>query len=696
MSTLANDDSTSASARGSGSGSGSGSNSGASAAIGDTFTGSWGGGNFGTPLMQFTLPGEVHSDGSAREAIDVAVVSLARYTFADPARAVNGPAPLEPQIENVRLLGVDQPPLASVGVRRISSNVSGAYEDDGLVAEFTEDRCNRQLSQLARRLLLPDSYVEACYDFIQFMEVNLAMLDVESVQRNVFKCLKICARLSKLHGYSIHVMWQVVQQAYNHIRRFTAERAQAIDRWHVKLTNRIRMMAVVPAADGSAPPRLPTVPPRKLLEAQARERLLPLPEINVSALNDLRFDRAAGVSSAEYYMTHSLSRSRMPVETSLELAQGMPVVLESSAGEQSQVAMQRRLSAAASHSSATRRLRQPSIERAGHGDEDGDDDEVNVEVDVDVDEQEGQLAPARSMEGATNGGTPAVSDQSALLSTREAELAIIEHQLRELESMPAHSMGPMLRAALNLLVEMRFRLQLGLPRATIAQNSIGAADSASGEAEGSRSLAWAGTARAVSRIDSRNISSEAFGADANEENRVIEYLLNQISNSRRNSGMHAAAAGFGAPLYMMPHHMGMYSPSMRIGYNAESRQMSPEAGPHGTRRRRGGGGRRRSGTDVSESVASEEYGRLDDRGDYATDEEDDYDSGDDDGDDDDGDGYDGRGSDEEDDDEEDYLVDDDEAESDDGGDGNSRSNGLHDESRHGQQRSERHIHRRQR
>ncbi|KAJ1882509.1 hypothetical protein H4R99_001427 [Coemansia sp. RSA 1722] len=607
MSALANDDS------GSNISSGAAAANGAGWSNGDASSSSWSGNNSGSPLMQFTVPGGVNSDGIAREAIDVAVVSLARYTFADPALAARGPAPLEPRIESTRLLGVDLPPLASVGVRRISSTVSGVYEDDGLIAEFTEDRCNRQLSQLARRLLLPDSYVEACYDFIQFMEVNLAMFDVESVQRNIFKCLKICARLSKLHGYDIQLMWQVVQQAHNHIRRFTAERAQAIDKWHIKLTNRIRMMAVAPAADGSAPQRLPTVPPRELLEAQARERLLPLPEISISALNDSRFDRAAGVSSAEYYMSHSVSRSIIPVERSLDLEQGTATaaveaastVSELAARVQRQLAEQRGPSAVALLSMPTQDL-------------DQDPQAANHETSHDEDHDDQQMGMSARLAGSETGANAAAANgQSASsLSTREAELAIIEHQLRELESMPAQSMGPMLRAALNLLVEMRFRLQLGLPRTAIAEGSAMATDGA-GEPGDARSLV-AGPVRAISRINSHNISNAAFGADANEENRVIEYVLNQISNTRRNRGTHAAAAtgaGFGAPLYMMPHHMGMYHPGMRIGYG-QSRETSQDSGPRGARRRR------RRGTEASDSAAaSEDYGRYDAGIDYEDDEE---------------------------------------------------------------------------
>ncbi|KAJ2843459.1 hypothetical protein J3B02_005258 [Coemansia erecta] len=470
------------------------------------------------------------------------------------------------------------------------------------------------------------------------------MLDVESVQRNVFKCLKICARLSKLHGYDIHLMWQVIQQAYNSMHRFTAERAQAIDKWHVKLTNRIRMMAVAPAADGSAPQRLPSVPPRELLEAQTRERLLPLPEISVSALNDSRFDRAAGVSSAEYYISHSLGRRQMPAEeTSLELAQGAPL-----AGEE-------QVDSAVSNMNG------------------------NEDQQVAIRSSAGTVA-ANGSASASSGGPSA-----STLSTREAELAIIEHQLRELESMPAHSMGPMLRAALNLLVEMRFRLQLGLPRTAIAQDTqVTAGDSAS-EMEDTAGISR-GAVRAVSRINSRNISSEAFGADANEENRVIEYVLNQISNSRRNQEVHAATAtnanaagGFGAPLYMMPHHMGMYFPGMRPIYRGQ-RETSQEAGVRGIRRRRRARARTRarSDTDVSEGAASEGYGRVED-------EEDDYESSDDD-------------------DEDDYdnEIDDDE---DDGNENGNGSNISQDGLRNGNQRrqqqqqqqggsSEGHVHRR--
>ncbi|KAJ2779299.1 hypothetical protein GGI15_003920 [Coemansia interrupta] len=480
------------------------------------------------PGTQHRASANVDFEDSAREAIDVAVVSLARYTFADPALAALGPSPIEPPIDRQsRLLGIDQPPLASIGVHRISSTTSGIYEDDGLIAEFTEDRCNRQLSQLARRLLLPDSYVEACFDFHQFLDVNAPMLGVESVQRNVFKCLKICARLSKLHGYSIQLMWQVIQHAHRLIECFTPERAHTIDLWHVKMTNRIRLMAITPASDGSAPPRLPTVPPRELLQAQAREKLLPLPEINVAALNDKMFNRAAGVSSAAYYMGNSFAQQRQP---EAPLLQGP----DAASGDSAIV--------------------------DGH-------------------------ALAEGQNGSSGGEESGAAEQLAS-STRETELAIIQHQLNELEAMPPQSMGPMLRAALNLLVEMRFRLQLGLPRTAVSDLQL---RQASSSGSGSDS-----PTRAITRISGQGtLSSEAFGSAAENESRVIEYVLGQISTSRRRQAEMQAhgqrdALGFGAPLYMLPHHAGMYFPGFGgdAGTGFQRQLLLTQSGQRGARRRR--------------------------------------------------------------------------------------------------------------
>ncbi|KAJ2388299.1 hypothetical protein GGI05_003827 [Coemansia sp. RSA 2603] len=507
-----------------------------------------------SPGSQHRGPASTDFEDSGREAIDVALVSLAQYTFADPALAALGPSPIEPPIDHqTRLLGTNQPPLAAIGVHRISSTTSGMYEDDGLIAEFTEDRCNRQLSQLARRLLLPDSYVEACFDFHQFLEINTAMLDVESVQRNVFKCLKICARLSKLHGYSIQLMWQIIQHAHRLIERFTPERAHTIDLWHVKMTNRIRLMAITPASDGSAPPRLPTVPPRELLQAQAREKLLPLPEINVAALNDSMFNRAAGVSSAAYYMGNSFAQQRQP---SQPLVQG-------------------------SNSSV--------------------DDSVNTEADgVRMDEHNG------TGQGEESSGTDQLS------STREAELAIIQHQLNELEAMPPQNMGPMLRAALNLLVEMRFRLQLGLPRTAGAELQLRQSTSNSSGSSGSPAEYPDRTdnaSRAIARISGQGtLSSEAFGSAAENESRVIEYVLGQISTSRRRQAemqahVQRGALGFGAPLYMMPHHAGMYFPGFGsdAGTGVQRQFLLTQDGQDGQR----GARRRRSDSELSATSATD-------------------------------------------------------------------------------------------
>ncbi|KAJ2827613.1 hypothetical protein FBU31_003124, partial [Coemansia sp. 'formosensis'] len=268
-------------------------------------------------MFQFTIQGRANADGLTRPDIEVAVVSLARYTFADPVAAMNGPALLEPPAERSRIL----PPTLDGEEATLGSVAS--YDDDGLIADFTEDRCNRQLAHIARRLLLPDSYVEACYDLHQFLATR-AVLETESVQRNVFKCLKICARLSKLPGYSIQLMWQVIQQAHRLVDLFTAERALTINLWLTKLTNRIRLMAVTPASDGSAPPRLPTVPPPELLDSRMREKLLPLPSMSVAALNDDAFNRAAGVSGAAHYLASPLTSRFQLVTASTPTTQPEP------------------------------------------------------------------------------------------------------------------------------------------------------------------------------------------------------------------------------------------------------------------------------------------------------------------------------------------------------------------------------------
>ncbi|KAJ2744509.1 hypothetical protein GGI20_002910 [Coemansia sp. BCRC 34301] len=379
---------------------------------------------------------------------------------------MNGPELLEPPVERSRML-----PTA-LGTREAEYNggIIG-YDDEGLIADFTEDRCNRQLAQIARRLLLPDSYVEACFDLHQFLALHTTLVEAEAVQRNVFKCLKICARLSKLPGYSIQLMWQVIQQAHQLIDLFTAERACTINLWLTKLTNRIRLMAVTPASDGSAPPRLPIVPPPELLHAHTREKLLPLPAISVTALNDGAFNRVAGVSSASHYLANPLRSASQP-----ESASAMALPLPASA-------------------------------------------ELDAGADIEVPSAE-----------------PAVEEVPDSVSTREAELAIIELQLRELEGIPAHRMGPMLRAALNLLVEMRFRLQLGLPRQAIAADGLEAAAASQGE-------------------------------QPNEEMRIVDHVLDQISTSRRLQAQARAAAGgsssFGLPLFMvsppLSHLSGDYS-----------------------------------------------------------------------------------------------------------------------------------------
>ncbi|KAJ2730698.1 hypothetical protein IW152_005061 [Coemansia sp. BCRC 34962] len=423
------------------------------------------------PLFQFTVPSGVAADGTTRPDIEVSVVSLARYTFADPVAAMNGPALLEPPAElgRIQVLG--------------STNATG-YDDDGMIAEFTEDRLNRKLTHIARRLLLPDSYVEACYELHQFLGKR-CVLEVESVQRNVFKCLKICARLSKLPGYSVQVMWQVIQQAHGLVDVFTGERAHAIELWMTKLTNRLRLMAVSPASDGSAPPRLPVVPPPELLDSRLREKLLPLPSMCLAALSDNGFDRAAGVSSAAHYLANPLSAA-----TPSAGAMAAPLVL-------------------------------PPLPPL-------------------------PPPPSGSEFASTSGGSPDPSEEPDLISTREAELAIIEHQLRELENVPAHRMGPMVRAALNLLVEMRFRLQLGLPRQTAAAD------------EGS--AAMVSEPVAPSSAMGFLVGGVIRGSGNDDETRIIDHVLDQISTTRRQQAQaqaqaraaaDGAGAGLGAPLFMM-------------------------------------------------------------------------------------------------------------------------------------------------
>ncbi|KAJ2191882.1 hypothetical protein GGH18_003084, partial [Coemansia sp. RSA 530] len=513
------------------------------------------------PMMQFTVPGHV-----GPQNVQLSVVALARYTFADPVAAANGPAPLEPPLQTLRIghetssrpMGVQS--SHAVSLRGPQTMEYGEYDDDRLIADFTEERSNRRLARIARRLLLPDSYVEACYDLHEFMATQeTSYLAIESVQRNVFKCLKICARLSKLHGYSIQHMWQVIQQAHKRVHEFTPPRARTIELWNLKLSNRIRMMAVSPAADGSAPQRLPSVPPPELLNAHARDRLLPLPEMNVSALNDRGFNRSQGVSSASYYLANPVKQSQAnrilpPIS---ELVSGLP-------GSQ------------------------PG--RPPTSGSDTQDDVQNAEYTVEEPASDIFALTAQSTAVATTSDAAAAAD--SLASTREAELAIIEHQLRELERTPAHRMGPMMRAALNLLVEMRFRLQLGLPRsAQTAENALTAP------------LRIPGTQHSQ--------NSEAYG-DGLSEDRVIEYVLDQISTTRRNQRQLVPAtgntqSGFGAPLYMMP-HQGVFNSSEPPENASNAYRERAESRPIPRSELR----RRRDGDDDSDSEESEESEPSDD------------------------------------------------------------------------------------
>ncbi|KAJ2457215.1 hypothetical protein GGI02_006160, partial [Coemansia sp. RSA 2322] len=229
-----------------------------------------------------------------------------------------------------------------------------------------------------------------------------------------------------------------------------------------------------------------------LLQAHAREKLLPLPAIDVAALTEAAFNRANGVSGAAHYLAHPLRSSRPSNDATL-----------------------------------------PSVSLPAADDADS----------AGIDPEQDPAPPAR-----------------------ETELAIIEYQLRELENVPAHRMGPMLRAALNLLVEMRFRLQLGLPRQTLTSDNLdattAAAAAAAASAGGENQIAGSASAAPV-RLDE-------------EEARVIGYVLDQISTSRRQRIQARAVAssnradGFGSPLYMRPRQAGLYNQPMvrTMGYSA--------------------------------------------------------------------------------------------------------------------------------
>ncbi|KAJ2076905.1 hypothetical protein H4R24_005435 [Coemansia sp. RSA 988] len=543
--------------------------------------------------MHFTVQGHV-ADGNGgvrQQNVEVSVVSLERYTFVDPVAAAAGPEPLDPPVQQT-LMGVDALQLrgerSATGSRRMRGHtpVYDAFDEDR-VCEFTEESSNRRLSRIARQLLLPNSYVEACYDLHEFMETEPEWLAVETVQRNVFKCLKICARLSKLHGYSIQHMWQVIQQAHKRVNEFTPPRARTVELWNAKLTNRIRMMAVSPASDGSAPQRLPSMPPPELLNAQAREKLLPLPEINVAALNDRRFDRAAGASSASFYLANPLMQQQRAIQ-SLTL----PPISE--------------LQTMTSSLPPPLPLAPPQAQGSSDSPEDDQHSEYSVE------EPGSDIFSLSSQQQSTN---------ESLASTREAELAIIEHQLRELERIPPQRLGPMMRAALNLLVEMRFRLQLGLPRSAIA----------------------AAESRLAPPVQLQGVDSAAGGAFGNgalSEERAIEYVLDQISTTRRmhNAQMLDAngestaltttdANGYGAPLYMLPHHAGMFYPDVanaqsRSAYRAQAAlqaddtQQLPLSVPRSDLRRR------RDADDSSESEPVSDAG-FDADGDIEVDDSDD-------------------------------------------------------------------------
>ncbi|KAI8319688.1 hypothetical protein GQ54DRAFT_25985 [Martensiomyces pterosporus] len=477
------------------------------------------------PMMEFTIQDGASGVGTQRPNLDISILSLTRYTFADRRLAANGPEPLEPPIERA-LLGTPSADDGGAVAHR------GEVLDNDLVMEFTEERDNRQLSRIARRLLLPDLYTEACYDLHQFLATH-ETLELESVERNVFKCLKICARLSKLPGYSIQLMWQIIQQAHSRAGEFSEERARTISTWYQKLTNRIRLMAVSPASDGSAPPRLPSVPPRQLVEMQARDRLLPLPDMSVVALNDSMFNRVAGVSGAAHYLSNPTSRSLLPglAENGASGHSEPDVPLSESGGvtPNASPSVQSSPSSTASDTFVV-----------GSGDE-----------------------------GTTGSAPPAAGSSS--MSTQEAELAIIESQLQALENYPSHRLGPMMRAALNLLVEMRFRLQLGLPRNAIVATA--ATGDAAGESQqvstqaqdGEPSLGSDRSSPSPERnegslgaeispsstLTDQQHADSGSGSGTNEDDRLIQYVLDQISTSRRQERERemalATPAGGGMP-----------------------------------------------------------------------------------------------------------------------------------------------------
>ncbi|KAJ2544154.1 hypothetical protein EV175_005918, partial [Coemansia sp. RSA 1933] len=492
--------------------------------------------------------------------MDIEVVSLARYTFVDPTVASRGPAPMEPSIDRVRNYAL-QPMSTQIARAPVPDSVSAyqVYDEDGAISEFTEERSNRQLSHIARRLLLPDLYAEACYELHGFMDAHPVLMD--SVQRNVFKCLKICARLSKLHGYNIHLMWQVIAQAHKRVGEFTDERARTIGLWFSKLTNRIRMMTVSPAADGSAPPRLPVHPPPQLLDARARGKLLPLPEINTAALKDSAFKRTPESSGSSYYLANPIGRMELPAP--LPPLQLQVVEKEDTeeitatpgngaAGGGSEVVLHSAANAGSEENSAV-----------------GEDGQIILS-------ELPAIMPAEE------------SDAALLQSNREAELVAIEHQLRELERIPPREMGPMLRAALNLLVEMRFRLQLGLPRA--------ASDDSSADTVTSSPLSLRDPLPPRPR---EAFSAEVYGEGANDEERVMDYVLNQISTTRRQMQINQHVAvmnssatrgiyannwhNLGAPLYMRRHHAGTYYPGIN---NRENMPRGADAPRSELRRRR--------------------------------------------------------------------------------------------------------------
>ncbi|KAJ2137342.1 hypothetical protein IW136_003548, partial [Coemansia sp. RSA 678] len=116
-------------------------------------------------------------------------------------------------------------------------------------------------------------------------------------------------------------------------------------------------------------------------------------------------------------------------------------------------------------------------------------------------------------------------------------------------------------------------------------------------------------------------NSEAYG-DGLSEDRVIEYVLDQISTTRRNQRQLVPAngnaqSGFGAPLYMMP-HQGVFNssePPVNASHAYRERAESRPIPRSELRRRRDG-----DDDDSEESEESEPSDDFDADGDLEVDE----------------------------------------------------------------------------